>query len=157
MTHDRPHQPVFLIVGSASRSFSKENLPEICTIRPGYVPYEEMPEYLAAMDLVVAPYPRIEPFYFSPLKIFEAMAMGKPVLASAQGQIGEPITDGLNGLLYTPGDKSSFLQKMNLLIEDETLRENLGREARKTIEQNYTWQRNAQSVVHICRRLVEQT
>ena len=53
----------------------------------GGVPHSDIPKYIAAMDIGIAPYCCKEPFHGSPMKIFEYMAMGKPVIASAQGQI----------------------------------------------------------------------
>ncbi|MCI5140562.1 MAG: glycosyltransferase [Candidatus Electrothrix sp. ATG1] len=76
-----------LLVGSPGESVVMPEVPGEITTITGHIPHDEMPEYLAAIDIFVAPYPLITPFYFSPLKIFEAMSMGKPVIASAQGQI----------------------------------------------------------------------
>ena len=53
----------------------------------GFVRPAEVPDYLALMDILLAPYPRIEPFYFAPLKVLEALAMGVPVLTSALGDL----------------------------------------------------------------------
>jgi glycosyltransferase involved in cell wall biosynthesis len=118
----------------------------------GHVPYEKIPEYLSAIDVFIAPYPHIEPFYFSPLKIIEAMAAGKPVLASAQGQISELIQDGVNGCLFPPGHKEIFLEKLKLLGENKEIREKMGANARKTIAEKYTWNNNAAKVFDLCRR-----
>ena len=140
-----------LLIGKAFAYFSMPDIPQKSTIATGYVGYEEMPEYLAALDIIVAPYPLIEPFYFSPLKLFEAMSMGKTVLASDQGQIAEIIIDGYNGVLYPPGDSEVFLKKLKLLISDDALREQLGKRARETIEKKYTWKDNARKILNLCR------
>jgi glycosyltransferase involved in cell wall biosynthesis len=142
-----------LLIGRAKRDFTLPQLVEDRVIMTGFVPYEHMPEHLAAVDIFIAPYPQIDPFYFSPLKIFEAMAMGKAVLASSQGQIRELIIDGMEGLLYPPGDKAIFLKKLRLLISNSEVRENLGKRARRKIEQQFTWRHNAQSVMELCRNL----
>src|SRR5207247_157692 len=60
----------------------------------GAVPYHEIPHYLAAMDVAVAPHAASNHFYFSPIKIFEYLAAGCPVVASAIGQIAELLVDG---------------------------------------------------------------
>ncbi len=148
---------VLLLIGRAKRDFTLPRLTEDRIIMTGFVPYEQMPEHLAAVDIFIAPYPRIEPFYFSPLKIFEAMATEKAVLASSQGQIRELITDGVDGLLYPPGDKAIFFRKLRLLIANTDLREKLGKRARRKIEQQFTWRHNAQSVMELCRNLTRKT
>jgi len=59
----------------------------------GFVPPDQVPDVLAAMHLLLAPYPRIEPFYFAPLKILEALAASVPVVTSAQGDLPD-LVDG---------------------------------------------------------------
>ena len=110
---------------------------------------------MAAIDILVAPYPEITPFYFSPLKIFEAMAMGKPVIASEQGQICELITDGISGLLYQPGDQEAFIRNIERLITDTQLRYELGQQAGKVIADNFTWKDNAGRMLKLCRKVVD--
>jgi glycosyltransferase involved in cell wall biosynthesis len=58
--------------------------------------------------VAVAPYPQLEQFYFSPLKIYEYMAAGLPVIASDIGQISELIEDKVNGLLVPPDDLNAL-------------------------------------------------
>ena len=143
---------VLLLIGTAKYNFQIPEMENLTAVVTGLVPYEKIPEYLAAVDVFVAPYPKIEPFYFSPLKIIEAMAMGLPVLASSQGQISELITDGVNGSLYPPGDKAVFLKKLEMLKENQDKRAEYGRNACKTIIKRYTWHDNAETVSRLCRR-----
>lgn len=91
----------------------------------GAVPHARMPEYLAAMDIAVAPYRGIDDFYFSPLKLFEYLAMGKPVVASDVGQITRVIQHGENGYLVTPDDSPSLAAALSHLATDATLRVHL--------------------------------
>jgi len=150
---DKRNDIALLLIGKAGPHFVMPDILGGYTVTTGYVSYDDMPTYLAAVDIFIAPYPRIEPFYFSPLKIFEAMAMGKPVLASAQGQICELITDGVSGLLYPPGEMSCLLHKLDLVINDSELRRRLGYAARERIVHNYTWKHNAQAVLNLCLQL----
>ena len=145
---------VLLLIGTPGSIMAMPEFPNDITIITGHIPHVEMPEYLAAIDIFVAPYPKITPFYFSPLKIFEAMSMGKPVIASDQGQICELITDRVNGLLYPPEDQSEFVRKIELLVNNVELRNKLGQNARKTIEKNFTWKDNAQRMLDICRQVI---
>ena len=145
-----------LLVGSPGETVVMPDLPNDITTITGHILHDEMPAYLAAIDICVAPYPPITPFYFSPLKIFEAMSMCKPVIASAQGQICELITDQENGLLYPPGDLSALIQRIERLLVDAELRRTLGQNARKVMETKYTWKDNAERMLDLCKKVVEQ-
>ncbi|MDZ7264821.1 MAG: glycosyltransferase family 4 protein, partial [candidate division KSB1 bacterium] len=115
----------------------------------GYVPHEKVPAYLSAMDIVLAPYPRLDFFYYSPLKLFEYLAAGKAVIASRIGQITEIIQDGINGVLVDPDDFDELQRQLFLLIEDEDYRERLGENGRKTIIEQYTWRHTAQKILAV--------
>jgi glycosyltransferase involved in cell wall biosynthesis len=115
----------------------------------GYIDHKSVPDYLAAMDITLAPYPHMDFFYFSPLKLFEYMAAGKAVVASRIGQISEMIDDGQSGLMFEPGNFQEMLAKTSELIENKELRERLGRSARKTILDGYTWRVNAERILQI--------
>lgn len=86
-------------------------------ILPGRTPHTDIPKWLSAMDLTVAPYEPQPDFYFSPLKIVESMAAGRPVVAPAIGQIPQLIENGLTGRLYCPGS-SDLSHVLHELIDD---------------------------------------
>ena len=141
----------FLLVGDGplkrqTDAFVREHHLEQVVVRPGYVPHHEIPEYVAAMDVVLAPYPKIDFFYFSPLKIFEYMAAGKAVVASRLGQIAELIRDGENGELYAPERTEELISKTVALVDDAARRRRIGSAARQTIVDGYTWQHNARTI-----------
>jgi glycosyltransferase involved in cell wall biosynthesis len=145
---------VYLLVGDGPlknqlTEFVKDRGLSEDVILTGYVPHDEVPNYLAAMQVVLAPYPASDFFYFSPLKIFEYMSAGKPVLASRLGQISEMIQHGENGLLYQPEDIANLCQNAAALVEDKYLRARLGENARATILQGYTWETNARKIVEV--------
>jgi len=112
----------------------------------GAVPHEEVPRYLAAMDVAVAPYPALGDFYYSPLKLYEYMAAGRPVVASRIGQVADVVRDGVTGLLYEPGNGEELLRCLRRLRSDRRLRAELGVNARLACEEN-TWSRSAARVV----------
>lgn len=105
------------------------------------VPPTGVPGLLASMDAAVAPYPALQEFYFSPLKVYEYMAAGLPVVASSIGQLRKVIEPGLNGLLVTPGDVSALTSALQYLKQNPQVRRRLGFEARKTVLRSYTWER----------------
>lgn len=123
----------------------KKGLQEAVTFAGG-VAHQDVPEYLAAMDVAVAPYPALDDFYFSPIKLYEYMAAGRAVVASRVGQIAETIQDGVNGLLYDPGDRTGLVNCLRRLQNDVALRHELGAKASAACS-DHTWDRNAARVL----------
>jgi glycosyltransferase involved in cell wall biosynthesis len=72
-----------------------------------------------------------------PTVTFEAMAAGKPVVASARGGLLDQVVDGVTGLLVTPGDATAMAQVMTLLVADRALRERLGEAARRRFDTEF--------------------
>ena len=96
---------------------------------PGRVPHAEIPAWLDAMDVSVAPYLPDPDFYFSPMKIVESMAAGCPVVAPRIGQIAELIEDQTSGRLYAPGDQVACALALLELIDAPAHRRQMGRAA----------------------------
>lgn len=115
----------------------------------GNVPHEEIPHYLAAMNVTVAPYIPSEHFYFSPIKIFEYMVMGKPVVAGKIGQVEEIIRDGENGALFEPGNVEQLASVLARLVRDPQFGQRLGERARVWVQRERTWDNNARKVVEL--------
>ena len=120
----------------------------------GMIPHRHIPNYLSIMDIVLAPYPKLDFFYFSPLKLFEYMASEKPVITTNLGQVQRVIANGENGFLYQPDNHQEFEKTLITLIEDKQLRKNIGCEARKTVWCHYTWAICANLVETICQRII---
>src|SRR5262245_30616432 len=104
----------------------------------GAVPYHEVPAHVALCDAVAVPYASADA-YFSPLKLVEAMAASRPVVASSTGPVQRVVTDGRDGLLVPPGDRAAFGAALERLAFEPALRGRLGAEARRTVEREYTW------------------
>ena len=105
----------------------------------GAVSASEVPGLLASIDVAVAPYPDLSRFYFSPLKVYEYMAAGLPVVASRIGQLEKLIQDGVNGLLTAPGDAAELAMTLERLRAEPELRARLGKAARATVLREHTW------------------
>ena len=115
----------------------------------GWVPPSDLPARLASLDVAVAPYPELPNFYFSPLKVYEYMAAGLPIVASRVGQIAELIEHEVNGLLCPPGDASALAGAIDRLQREPDLRSRLGRAARVTISRDYTWRAIARRILSV--------
>jgi glycosyltransferase involved in cell wall biosynthesis len=106
----------------------------------GLVPQAEIPKILAAVDVAVIPYPQLpKDLWFSPLKLYEYMAAGKAIVASASGQIVDVIQDGYTGLLVEPGDVVETAQAITRLIKNPAELDWLGKNARRQAVERHSW------------------
>jgi glycosyltransferase involved in cell wall biosynthesis len=106
----------------------------------GVIPQESLPEYISAFDIAVMPDSNE---YGSPMKIFEYMAMAKPVIAPRLVPLVDAITDGREGLLFNQRDSGEFCKTLKKLLSDDKLRLEMGILGRKKILLEHTWQINA--------------
>ncbi|MBV4411291.1 glycosyltransferase family 4 protein [Enterobacteriaceae bacterium YMB-R22] len=106
----------------------------------GAVAPEQVPALLASMDIGIAPYPQLDNFYFSPLKIYEYMAAGLPVITSRVGHLAELVSDGETGLLVAPQDPVALAQAVMTLADDPLLRQRLGLAGQARAQQHHSWE-----------------
>jgi glycosyltransferase involved in cell wall biosynthesis len=119
----------------------------------GGVAHQDVPHYVAAMDVATAPYPALDDFYYSPLKLFEYMAAGRAVVASRVGQVAEAVADGVTGLLFEPGDRAGLVSCIRRLQDNAELRKELGRNAHVACSAR-TWNQNAAQVIDRVEQLI---
>src|SRR6185437_2279961 len=110
----------------------------------GALPHDRMPAALACADVGVAPFdagahaPLSLGFYWSPLKIFEYMASGLPVVAPALDRIPELVAHNREGLLYDSAMPTGLPHALEAL-SDAAVRTRLGRAARERAVRDYSW------------------
>ena len=105
----------------------------------GAIDHDLIPDTLMALDVLVAPCPQIVDFYFSPIKIFEYMASGRPIVASSVGQVAEMLEHEKNALLVPPGDAAALTQALLRLKSDPELGARLAQAAQLEARANHTW------------------
>ncbi len=116
----------------------------------GAVDHRAMPDIIRGFDIAMAPYPPLpHDFYFSPLKIYEYLGCGVPVVASAVGQIDHVLTDGVDSRLVTPGDIAGLARACVQLLDDPTGAARLGLAGATLVHERYTWDRNAAAVTDL--------
>jgi len=103
----------------------------------GAVPAREVPKYLSAMDVAAAPYLPSDEFYFSPLKVAEAMAFGLPVIASDFSPVRDLL--GTTGILVVPGDVDDLGGAIEDLAGDPQRRASLAHAARALAIAKLDW------------------
>ena len=123
----------------------------------GAVAHDDVAALIREFDVAVAPYPEAEHgFYFSPLKLFEYMGCGAPVVAPRLGQIAEVVRDGETGLLYAPSRPDEFAAACDRLLSDRALARRIGDAAAADVRERYTWDRNAAAITRIANGLIAQ-
>lgn len=110
----------------------------------GLLPPADARRRLRDAHVLVLPNPRsaISSQFTSPLKLFEYMASGRPIVASDLPSIREVLTDGHNGLLVEPGNPQALTAAIRQLKEDSALGERLARQALEDVRE-FTWDRRA--------------
>ena len=113
----------------------------------GSVEYNDIPRMLRYADVLVAPYPMIDNFYFSSLKVFEYMAAGKAIVASNIGQLAKILTNERTALLVPPGDRSSLAKALIRLQRNPLLRQRRGERALIEARHKHTWSQRADLIL----------
>jgi len=105
----------------------------------GTIPHERVPDYLAAMDVGLVLAAEGQPFHYSPLKLAEYLAAGLPVVAPDIAQIRDRLTDGIDGVLSTPGDADALAGHLKQLRDDPILRARLRDGALDSAQRRWSW------------------
>ncbi len=139
-----------LIVGDGPEygrlsEFAGRLAPQVTTVMTGAVDLSRVAEHIAAMDISVAPYVENDFFYFSPLKVVEAMAAGRAVVASDFPPIRDLL--GAAGVLVTPSDPGSLAQSLERLLAEPETRRLLGATARARAVERSSWSTVADTVL----------
>jgi glycosyltransferase involved in cell wall biosynthesis len=162
--HLRLGNHVFLIVGDGELRSAYEleaienNLGEIVRFI-GRIKHEDIPKYLSIMDVVLSlhykqPDDSTIQFHGSPLKIFEYMAMARPIIASPVGQIAEVIEHGKSGFLIDGEASDDICSELVKLETNIDYRLTMGASARSRVISKYTWKINARKVRDLCRDML---
>lgn len=112
---------------------------EDCVEWLGSLSPEQVIHQLNTLDVAVAPYPDLSNFYFSPLKVYEYMACGLPVIASRVGQLRSIITHRIDGFLCKPACAWSLARQISWLAEHPNIRRQIGVRARQKAENEFSW------------------
>jgi glycosyltransferase involved in cell wall biosynthesis len=102
----------------------------------GWQSQEDLPAHLRAADILVMPTVAQEALGRT---VVEAMAAGRPVVASRIGGLPFTVADGATGLLVEPGDPVDLARKIETLLDDPGLRARMGRAGRRRFEEHFSW------------------
>jgi glycosyltransferase involved in cell wall biosynthesis len=122
----------------------------------GQVPYERVPSYIAASKLCISPVRALsEDAHTSTYhKVFEYMALGKPVVVSDTRVMARIIKDAGCGLLFEPGNSRDLAAKI-LELTDERLRIEMGERAMRAVKEKYNWASQGEKLVRLYTEIEE--
>jgi len=116
----------------------------------GFVEESSKPFYYRAADIFC--FPSVMKHEIFGIVNLEAMACGIPIVASKIGGVPDVVKDGENGLLVPPGDSDALAEAIIYLLENEEVRESLGKNGRKKVD-NYSWERIAAETEKLYERI----
>jgi glycosyltransferase involved in cell wall biosynthesis len=124
----------FIIIGQADDKLLAESSKD-GIIFTGYLTKDELVEYMLACDIVLVP---IETGSGVRVKIFEAAACGKPIVSTQKGAEGLEFVDNQE-ILLSDGVDERFIENIFKLIDDKSLRDKIGNNAREKVIRKYSW------------------
>jgi glycosyltransferase involved in cell wall biosynthesis len=115
----------------------------------GAMPNPDTLRRLAACDVLTSPQTPLvnQPYFQSPIKLFEYMALGRPIVASRLGQMAELLTDGRTARLVTPGDAQELAAAILAVLRSPDRGQAMADAARREVEEMHTWDHRAQTVL----------
>ena len=145
-----------LIVGEVREGEDKKYFEEFKSTNPqlpititGQIPHKDLPAYYSLMDVFVHPSLRDG----MPNAVLEAMACGKPVIATPVGGVPDLIKDGKNGVLVKVNDAGMLAGQILNLFENAETGKTLGRHARESILDQFAPEKELQANLSIYRQL----
>ncbi len=127
------------------------NIGDSVKLKLGYVPIDGIPPLFKAAHIVVLPYNKV---YQSGV-VSSAYSFGKPVVATSVGGLPECVCDGETGFLIPPCNSEALAKAAIRLLEDDHLREKMGKNALDAIERKYSWNSIAEKTEAIYHFLIE--
>ena len=157
---DQYKDTILVIAGSGNKTEERRlrNLVASLNLRDkviftGWVNYDDVPYLYAASDVFVHP----SLLEGTPLVILEAMATGKPVIATGIAGVPDMITDGIDGFLVEEKNVEQIVEKLSVLLEDEGLCKKIGRNARKKVEEKFSWDMIAEQILEVYEKVLRRS
>lgn len=150
---------LFLFVGPNKRDYY-ENLVSKTKYKDNFtfiesVPHERVPEYIAATDICILTFKKSKyTDYSQPFKILEYLACGKPIISTDLLGVRD-IVKSSDLTEYLVRDPTSFAKKINQLLADKSLREQLGKIGYEIVKTKYDWEKITSKFMMLCEKLIK--
>jgi glycosyltransferase involved in cell wall biosynthesis len=119
----------------------------------GQLPHNQMPAFLAAVDVALAPYPAALDFSFSPLKVYEYLAAGVPTVASDIGQLQSLLAELPGATLVPPGDPVAIATAVHAILANHSMWQAAAAGTRRTVLRDHSWECRARQICNAMEQL----
>lgn len=134
-----------ILVGDGTERKDAENLARDLGIQEkviftGQINYLDIPDIISIFDIALVSAKSAAGFHYSPLKLREYLAAGKPVVAPRAGEIEERFVDNVHVKLFNPGDIQDIANSIEALLSDKNKREELASNGKEEVLKTGTWE-----------------
>ncbi len=120
-----------------------------------FIPHREVAGELSKAKVGIIPLPNLPKFQNNiPQKLFEFMALGIPVVLSDLPPSRPFVGDGRSAIMVAPGDHGAYADALIRLLKSPRLRDEMGREGRKRVMEEYNWEKESQKLLSLYRELL---
>jgi glycosyltransferase involved in cell wall biosynthesis len=123
----------------------------------GRADFSEVPRWIAAFDICVVLHRQTRSYPGDSMKLWEYLACGRPVVATAGPGYGDTVSDLGCGLSARADDPDDLARQIIALLDNAELRENMGQRGRSAVVRAHTWSARAAQLEQVCQQAIEQT
>ena len=123
----------------------------------GRADFSEVPRWIAAFDICVVLHRQTRSYPGDSMKLWEYLACGRPVVATAGPGYGDTVSDLGCGLSARADDPGDLARQIIALLDNAELRENMGQRGRSAVVRAHTWSARAAQLEQVCQQAIEQT
>jgi glycosyltransferase involved in cell wall biosynthesis len=149
--HDQSKESWKLVVAGTGPIYDVLKLQYKSSILVGYLEGDALKEIIRKASVIVVP---SEWYENCPMSVLEAMAYGKPVIASRIGGIPELVEENKTGLLFDAGDADGLLLAVNKLMKSKSLRQQMGKTGRRRVEKYFSLDKHHQGLINIYKNVL---
>lgn len=149
----------FVVAGDGAmleswKALAQQNKVEKKFIFPGNIPFELAPYYINSYDICVAPWDisLVGNVGLSPMKLFDFMACGKPIVSSPIFGVKEILEPNNAGITVNVKNPKQFARALVDLLKSPNKCDTIGKNALKTVRLNYTWEQTSRKIINLMKR-----
>jgi glycosyltransferase involved in cell wall biosynthesis len=157
---ERGYCPHWLLLGKIpelnwlTRELTRRGITERFHLKD-FIPHREVASELSKAKVGIIPLPDLPKFHNNiPQKLFEFMALGIPVVLSDLPPSRPFVGDGRSAIMVAPNDHAAYADALIRLLRNPRLREEMGREGKKRVREQYNWEKESQKLLNLYRELL---